>query len=140
MTVILLHILASILAVTQQPVFMPSFVSVYNVTQFSPVREYGSIGLLAHDYSTAGRMLPDIIVGNLISVTLSNGDEPKYVVTEIVRAQSLQPYDPYSRFILDGREVTSTQLILSVFRKGTLTLQTCEGVEGRIFVIAERKD
>lgn len=133
MTVILLRILASVFAVTQQPTYLPTFVSAYNVTQFGAVREYGAIGLLAHE----GKF-PEVIEGNFIAVTLSNGDELKYTVKEIVHARSLEPRDPYSDFILDDKEITSTELARRVFREGSLTLQTCEGFSGRLFVIAER--
>lgn len=135
MTVILLRILASVFAVVQQPTYLPTFVSVYNVTQFAAVREYGSIGLLAHE----GKF-PDVIEGNFIAVTLSNGDKVKYAVKEIVRARSLEPRNPYAHFIVGDEELTSTQLAHRVYREGVLTLQTCEGVEGRVFIIAEKRN
>lgn len=145
--VILLRLLASLMAVVQQPTYLPAFVSAYNVTQFNPVREYGSIGLLAHDYG-AGRMFENVSEGNFITVTLSDGTEVRYVVSEIVRARALEWGNPYSDFTLapdasagavDDTRITSTQLVRRVFRQGYLTLQTCEGRGGRLFILARQR-
>lgn len=118
------------------------------VTQFGLASEYGSIGLLAHNY-LSGSNFSNLEVGVKITLVYGNGETKTFEVTTIKKFQALSPADPYSKFVnLENPEktLTSTELFKQVYgSNGNLILQTCiakDGISswGRLFVIATPVD
>lgn len=132
--------------VIQQPSGSAAYVSTQDdvVTQFSLASQYGTVGILAHNY-LAGLSFFELSSGQDVYVVYGNGETAHYVITEVRRFQALQPYSPYSEFIdLDtNAQYNSTNVFNEVYGESSrLVLQTCiaaEGVDswGRLFVIAE---
>ena len=132
------------LPVKQQP--YPAFVTEEDdeFTQFSLASDYGSTGLLAHNY-LAGRHLPEITIGEEIYLVYESGIIHKYTVIEVLQFQTVNPYSVYSDFIpTTGDRLTVEELFELIYnRPGFLILQTSiateeSGAWGRLFVIAER--
>ena len=122
--------------------------TVNSVTQFGQANQYGSIGLLAHNY-LSGAYFFHLEIGTTIHLVYGDGSSKEYVVTELKQYQALSPEDPYSNFIdLDNPEtiVSSTSVLNKMYgTSGSLVLQTCigKGEElewGRHFVIASPVD
>lgn len=118
------------------------------VTQFGLASEYGTIGLLAHNY-LAGSNFSNLQAGVEITLVFGNGQTKTYKVTAIKTFQALSPTDPYSKFVnLENPEKTlsSTELFKQIYgSSGNLILQTCiakDGISswGRLFVIASPVD
>jgi len=132
--------------VVQQPSSQPGFVSSNDgiVTEFSMPKDYGVIGILAHNFA-AGAAFFQVDVGDIVDVVYGDGSLQPYQVTEILEYQALSPKSPSSSFIdLDsGEQLTATQLFKRVYMGDHhLTLQTCiqvgsEDSWGRLFLIAE---
>lgn len=138
------------LSVVQQPAGQPGYVSTFdgNVTQFSFASQYGSIGLLAHNY-LAGRQFFVISNGDEIDLVYGDGHAEEYIVSEIRKYQALSPTSPYSSFVdLSQPDLTLTyeDLFYDTYGVGgRLILQTCisnNGSDswGRLFIIAYRTD
>jgi len=138
------------LSVVQQPAGQPGYVSTSdgNVTQFGSASQYGSIGLLAHNY-LAGRQFFAIANGDEIDLVYGDGRAEKYIVSEVRKYQALSPTSPYSSFVdLSQPDVTLTyeDLFYDTYGVGgRLILQTCisnNGSDswGRLFIIANRSD
>jgi hypothetical protein len=130
--------------VVQQP--NASYVSSISgtVTQFGLANQYGSIGLLAHNY-LSGSFFSELQSGDKIMLVYGDGSSKEYSVSAIKQYQALSPNDPYSKFIdLEEPETTlsSTELFKTTYTtKGNLVLQTCISKDGnvswgRLFVIA----
>ena len=134
------------LRVAQQPAQNPGYVSTTfgYVTQFSLAAQYGTTGLLAHNY-LSGALFFRLSPGDPVSIVLGDGTVKRYAVTGIRRFQALRPTDPYSTFLdLDygGAELSSTDLFYQVYRgNGQVVFQTCiraygNSSWGRLFVTA----
>ena len=134
------------LAVIQQPSNNAAFVSAEDgvATQFSMAKNYGTIGLLAHNYA-AGRHFFSVSFGDILHVVYGDGTVSNYLVTEILSYQALSPNSPYSQFknLYTGEIISATQMFKRVYTGAHhLTLQTCieqESIDswGRLFIIAE---
>ncbi len=132
--------------VIQQPSGSAAFVSTQEdvVTQFALAAQYGTVGILAHNY-LAGLSFFNLSSGQDVYVVYGDGTTAHYVITAIRRYQALQPYSAYSEFVdLDSNtHYSSTDVFYEVYGStDRLVLQTCiaaEGVDswGRLFVIAE---
>lgn len=131
--------------VVQQPSGDPAFVSntADVITQFARASEFGSTGLMAHNY-LAGYQFASLANGQVIYLVFGDGRTVPYVIQEIARYQALQPNSAYSAFkdLEDGQQVGASELFLRIYdRPGALVLQTCisaEGIStwGRLFVVA----
>ena len=133
--------------IVQQPSGQAGYVSTQNstVTQFGLASDYGSIGLLAHNY-LAGAQFSNIMNGSIISLVYGNGHVEYYKVTKVKQYQALSPNSVYSQFVnLAQPDVTlsSTDLFYQTYGLGNvLVLQTCifansDPSWGRLFIIAE---
>lgn len=136
------------LPIVQQPAGNAGYVS-YNdgeVTQFGMAAQYGTIGLLAHNY-LSGRHFPQLEAGLEVRLVYGDGRIENFVVTEVLRFQALQPTSPYSSFRnLDKQETLTAEGMFKrvYFSDGQVTFQTCIEAEGdlswgRLFVIAVPK-
>ncbi|HCS38956.1 MAG TPA: hypothetical protein DIW44_05150 [Anaerolineaceae bacterium] len=113
------------------------------VTQFGMASQYGSIGLLAHNY-LSGASFSKLGSGTEIILVYGDGSTKKYQVTAVKKYQALSPTDPYSNFVnLDNPDATisSTDVFNETYGSGGLVLQTCISKNGnsswgRLFVIA----
>src|SRR5690349_8162256 len=88
------------LPVVQQPVDNPYYVSSHDgeVTQFSTASQYGNIGLLAHN-NLAGRAFSRLSIGQEVELVYGDGKVEKFVITEVLHFQALQPQSQQSTFI-----------------------------------------
>lgn len=131
--------------VVQQPKNNPAFVSEEKgkLTQFRMAAQYGSLGLLAHNY-LAGAPFEQVKVGDLVNVTYADGSVKTFQVEQTMRYQALTPTSPYSKFV--DLQTNKTLTVNDVFAatygvKNRLVLQTCieknkEPSWGRLFIIA----
>ncbi len=133
--------------IVQQPSGQAGYVSTQNsaVTQFGLASNYGSIGLLAHNY-LAGAQFSNIMHGSVISLVYGNGHVEYFRVTVVKQYQALSPNSVYSQFVnLAQPDVTlsSTDLFYQTYGLGNvLVLQTCilannDPSWGRLFIVAE---
>lgn len=132
--------------VIQQPKDQNGYVSAIQglVTQFGMASDYGTIGLLAHNFA-AGSEFSRVLVGSKVSVIYGDGTIKNFKVSKIARYQALQPNSSSSNFQdLETNEKLSAGSLFKVVYSGKahLTLQTCiaQGKEsswGRLFIIAE---
>jgi hypothetical protein len=135
------------LPVEQQPAGDPEYVSGEHnrLTQFVLPKDYGAVGILAHNYlsgSRFGQLRPD----TEIMVVFGSGRIDRYLVSHIEQFQALDPYNPVSSFIdvtdPTQRVITSSELFRRIYTKpGQLIFQTCiekngESSWGRVFIIA----
>lgn len=136
------------LPVVQQPAGNAGYVS-YNkgeITQFGMAAQYGTIGLLAHNY-LSGRHFSQLKAGQEVRLVYGDGRIETFIVTEVLRYQALQPTSPYSSFRnLDKEETLTAEGMFKrvYFSDGQVTFQTCIEAEGdpswgRLFVIAVPK-
>ena len=134
------------LLVVQQPNGKPNYVSTKQneITQFSAASNYGNIGLLAHNY-LSGKSFSNLTIGAVILVEYGDGTSERFIVTEILRYQALEPNSPYSSFrnIDHEEEVLSTGQMFDRAYAGSfhLTFQTCikaygNASWGRLFIVA----
>lgn len=137
------------LPIVQQPASQASFVSTENntVTQFNMASQYGTIGLLAHNY-LAGDHFFKIVKGQDVVLVYGDGKTKTYHIDDIQSYQALSPYSVYSNFIdlaAPGKKLSSTDVFNRVYGQGNvLVLQTCikvgnEASWGRIFLIGREK-
>ena len=132
--------------VIQQPSSKPAFVSEINgvVTQFALASQYGTTGMLAHNY-LAGDAFFDLQVEDIVEVVFGDGSVKQYQISNILSYQALSPNSASSNFVdlNTGETLTATQLFKRVYSGSHhLTLQTCiangsEDSWGRLFLIAE---
>lgn len=134
------------LPVVQQPSGSSGYVSTASdtLTQFGMASQYGSIGILAHNY-LAGKYFSSLSTGTVITLTFSDGSTKSYTVSDIKIYQALSPESMYSNFVdvnNPSNVLSSSQMFLSTFGlNGALVLQTCvtkngNSSWGRLFVIA----
>ena len=134
------------LFVVEQPQNRPAFVSSISevVTEFQMPKEYGVIGLIAHNY-LAGRYFFKLQLGDIVQVIYGDGSNRGYRISEIREYQALNPNSPFSDFVnLETDDVVSSMKLFKSVYTGEhhLTLQTCiqvgsEDSWGRLFLIAE---
>jgi hypothetical protein len=133
--------------VIQQPQRDPVFVSPEPgvATQFGMAAEFGTLGFLAHNYSS-GTQFFDLDIGHVISVAYGDGSSRHFRITQLRHFQALAPADPNSDFIdldHDGQRVSNNDLFYNIYaQQGRLVLQTCieaggDWAWGRLFVVAE---
>lgn len=132
-------------AVVQQPKNNPAFVSEEKgkLTQFRMASQYGSLGLLAHNY-LAGAPFEKLKLGDIINVTYADGSVRQFKVESILRYQALSPNSPYSKFVdLQTNKTLATNDVFATTYgvKDRLVLQTCieknkEPSWGRLFIVA----
>lgn len=133
--------------VTPQPSNQPGYVSSDSdvLTQFAMASQYGSIGLLAHNY-LAGKSFFSLEAGDILILIYGDGHQEYYQIQAINQYQALEPNSPYSSFVdLDSPATTIpvTELFNTIYNAHSrLVLQTCieannEPSWGRLFVIAE---
>jgi hypothetical protein len=132
--------------IVQQPAKNYEFVSPRQniVTQFGLASQFGSTGLLAHNY-LAGESFLFLKENQKFYLIYGDGQVSAFLVTEILRYKALEPTSTSSRFV--GLENNDTLLASELFskvydRNGDVILQTCIEVDenplwGRLFVIAE---
>lgn len=136
------------LPIVQQPYGSPGFVSSENdtLTQFRMANQYGSVGLLAHNY-LAGRAFFELEMGDEVRLVHGDGAVEYFVVSEILSYQALQPNSVYSSFRdLSTDEVLSVEKMFKrvFFGDRHITFQTCIEKDGnlswgRLFIIAVPK-
>ena len=136
------------LPIIQQPVGHPEFISgnYGEVTQFNMAAQAGNIGLLAHN-NLSGEIFSNILPGQEVRLIYGDGRVEKFTVSQVLRYQALEPYNPYSKF----RDLETDILITAeeLYRKMYLgnrhvTFQTCIAANGdeswgRLFIIAQPK-
>ena len=132
--------------VVQQPFENHEFISTEEntLTQFGLASNFGSIGLLAHNY-LAGASFSQLERGQKFYLIYESGRMSAFVVTEIFRYQALNPNSTSSKFVdlQTNHLLTARDLFTKVYkRRGQVIFQTCiaEGQEpswGRLFIISE---
>lgn len=132
--------------VLQQPSNNAGYISTEDdvVTQFQMANQFGSIGMIAHNY-LAGFEFFNLNIGDEIDVVYGNGTTETYVIVDLRSYQALSPYSPYSSFV-NLASPSTTLSVSQVFYEtygvaGRLIMQTCieaSGIDswGRLFVIA----
>ncbi|MBA4383849.1 MAG: hypothetical protein C0410_03875 [Anaerolinea sp.] len=113
------------------------------VTLFGMASQFGSIGLLAHNY-LSGASFSKMGSGTEIVLVYGDGSTKKYQVSAVKKYQALSPTDPYSNFVnVDNPDATlsSTDVFNETYGSGALVLQTCISKNGnsswgRLFIIA----
>jgi len=136
------------LPVIQQPSGDDGYVSNKDdqTTQFAMASQFGSVGLLAHNY-LSGRFFSELAVGQEVRLVYGNGRVEYFVITEILRYQALEPNSQLSSFrSLDHSEILSAEQMFKRVYAGErhVTFQTCIAADGtvswgRLFVVAEPK-
>jgi hypothetical protein len=132
--------------VIQQPEGQPAYVSPMKgiVTQFNLAENYGSIGLMAHNY-LSGENYFNLEIGQIVTVIFGDGVTQNFNIVDIQQYQALSPNSVNSEFIkLDNTEnrVSAERLFKEIYaHNGNLVFQTCIEKEnnltwGRLFVIA----
>lgn len=133
--------------IEQQPARNSNFVTPLPnyVTEYQTAANYGTIGLLAHNY-LAGQYFFQLLPGHEIELFYGDNRKKSFVVTQIQKYQALSPNSSSSNFIdLDtGEYLTATQLFRKMYanQTGHVVLQTCIYADqnpswGRLFIIAE---
>jgi hypothetical protein len=133
------------LSVGQQPAGSPGYISnnLGEVSQFALASEYGSLGLLAHNF-LSGKDFFNLSAGQVISLVYGDGQIETYRIKEIRSFEARQPDSNYSDFVdLDnGEKLSASELFHSMYNTNNpLVLQTCianNGIStwGRVFIIA----
>jgi hypothetical protein len=136
------------LPVIQQPSGDDGYVSNKDdqTTQFAMASQFGSVGLLAHNY-LSGRFFSELAVGQEVRLVYGSGRVEYFVITEILRYQALEPNSQLSSFrSLDHSEVLSAEQMFKRVYAGErhVTFQTCIAANGtvswgRLFIVAEPK-
>ena len=133
--------------IEQQPVGNSNFVTPLPnyVTEYQTAANYGTIGLLAHNY-LAGQYFFQLLPGHEIELIYGDNRKENFVVTQIQKYQALSPNSSSSSFTdLDtGEYLTAPQLFRKMYanQTGHIVLQTCIYADqnlswGRLFIIAE---
>jgi hypothetical protein len=132
--------------VLQQPANNPGFVfrDQNTVTQFNRASQFGTIGLLAHNY-LSGKQFFQIKMAKVFYLVYGNGVIKPYIVSGIKRFQALQPESILSDFVdlqKQGIILSSNDVFNQMYNNGDqVVFQTCieKGDNwswGRLFVIA----
>jgi len=135
------------LKVTQQPTNNLTYVSdaPNYVTQFSLAAQYGTTGLLAHNY-LSGRLFFNLSTGQEVDAIYGDGSIRRYAISSLRHFQALSPTDPSSNFVdIDGNngtQISNADLFKQIYAEGDrVVFQTCITAAGntswgRLFVIA----
>jgi hypothetical protein len=136
------------LKVIQQPANDPSFVNsaAATATQFGLAAQYGTIGLLAHNY-LSGALFFGLGPGQEVDIVYGDGSLTRYQVLELRHFQARDPLNPASDFVdLDGgtggKQISNAELFSQIYGAGNrVVFQTCINANGnaswgRLFVIA----
>ena len=136
------------LPVVQQPSGNAGYVSSNDgqATQFAMASQFGTVGLLAHNY-LSGKFFSQISVGQEVRLVYGDGRVEYFIVTEILQYQALQPTSPWSSFrsLSDDTILNAEQMFKRVYVGDRhVTFQTCIQAEGnsswgRLFVVAVPK-
>ncbi len=123
----------------------PGYVSATEgvVTQFSMAAQYGTIGLLAHNY-LAGASFVNLQPGQEVRIIYGDGTISYYTISSINSYQALDPYGTGGNFIDLNTGVTYTvSEMFTVYYQGAdhITFQTCIAQDGnlswgRLFITA----
>jgi hypothetical protein len=134
------------LPVMQQPSNNAGYVSTIDntVTQFAMASQFGTVGLLAHNY-LSGQYFSQLIPGMIITSIYGDGRTEYFQVTQILRYRATSPYSVYSDFVdLDTQEyLTGNALFAKVYTGSRhVTFQTCITQDGnsswgRLFIIGQ---
>jgi hypothetical protein len=132
--------------IVQQPAGSAGYVSTADnvVTQFGMASQFGTTGLLAHNF-LAGQFFSEIKQGDEIVLVYGDGRTERFIVTGTLQYQALDPFNPYSDFkdLSTQSTVSAGDLFNKVYRgENRVVLQTCIDANGnsswgRLFVIAE---
>jgi hypothetical protein len=135
------------LSVAQQPASKPAYVNTIPgyATQFGLAAQYGTTGLLAHNY-LSGALFFNLSTGQEVDVIYGDGSIRRYSILIIRHFRALSPTNPASNFVdLDnnsGVQLSSSDLFYQIYAKGDrVVFQTCITANGntswgRLFVIA----
>jgi len=135
------------LRVAQQPVNNLAYVTedpIY-VTQFGLAAQYGTTGLLAHNY-LSGHLFFNLSSGQEVDAIYGAGSIRRYAISSLRHFQALSPTDPSSNFVdIDGNngtQISNADLFKQIYAEGDrVVFQTCITAAGntswgRLFVIA----
>ncbi len=137
--------------VEQQPLGRFDYVSSVpdTITEFALPRNFGAVGLLAHN-TLSGSTFFQLIPGQDIVLVYGDGILERYRVVGSQSFQALDPTSPFSQFVdlanPTSSPLSSGDLFNQIYTKrDTLIFQTCIEAEGdpswgRIFITAERVD
>ena len=131
----------------QQPARNDNFVSPLPnyVTEYRAASNYGTIGLLAHNY-LAGQYFFQLLPGHEIELVYGENRKESFVVIQTQKYQALSPNSSSSSFtdLETGEYLTASQLFRKMYasQTGHVVLQTCIYADqnptwGRLFIIAE---
>jgi hypothetical protein len=131
--------------IVQQPESDPYYVSPSSnlITEFGLAKQYGTIGLIAHN-NLAGSLFKDLNLGQEVYIVHESRHTDRYIVSAIYRFQALESTNPESHFVnLDSGEILTASEVFTQMYTGSphLTFQTCINARGdaswgRLFVIA----
>ncbi|TAK11933.1 MAG: sortase [Anaerolineae bacterium] len=113
-----------------------------SVGQYAAAAKKKSIGLLAHNY-LAGGSFASLKVGQLITVTFSDGSTKTYKVYSVQTYQATDPNDFSQPFInSNGKKVSARTVFNAAYKANQVTFQTCIAKNGYsswgvLFVIAK---
>jgi len=132
--------------IVQQPDGKDEFVSPWDniATQFGMASDFGSTGLLAHNY-LAGKAFPLVKENQIFYLVYGDGRTSAFIVTEILQFKALEPANVSGNFtsLENGELLTASELFMKAYnRPGDVILQTCisasnDNAWGRIFIIAK---
>ncbi len=134
------------LKVIQQPANDVNYISPMRgtATHFGFAAQAGTLGLLAHNYSS-GDLFSNLVVGQEVDVVYGDGSVHRYQVSTVRHFQALSPMDPYTNLAdLDNgnAQLSSTDVFNQVYGGGGMVVfQTCikangDSSWGRLFVTA----
>jgi hypothetical protein len=135
------------LKVAPQPSNNPAYVNSDPgyATQFSLASQYGSIGLLAHNY-LSGSFFSSLTTGQEVDIIYGDGSVRRYSISVIRHFQALSPLSTASNFVdLDNprnNQLSNSDLFHQIYNQGDrVVFQTCITANGdtswgRLFVIA----
>lgn len=135
------------LKVAPQPSNNPAYVTSEPgyATQFSLASQYGSTGLLAHNY-LSGSHFSSLAIGQEVDIIYGDGSIRRYSISVIRHFQALNPLSTASNFVdLDNsgsNQLSNSDLFHQIYNQGDrVVFQTCITANGdtswgRLFVIA----
>jgi prepilin-type processing-associated H-X9-DG protein len=113
-------------------------------TQFRMARQYGTVGILAHN-DLAGDQFTGIAMNQYAIVVFGDGHVEYYQVREVQKYQALSPTSAFSDFInmeIEDERLSAGELFNRIYAPGDrLVFQTCIAANedpswGRMFIIA----
>ncbi|MBN1266579.1 MAG: hypothetical protein JXA25_13880 [Anaerolineales bacterium] len=122
------------LAVIQQPASQPGYVSPSpdTITQFALAEDYGTIGLLAHNFA-AGDLFFELDVGMELILVFGDSTLKRYQISNTASYQAMDPDNTHSTFrdLTDQHYLSATELFEQVYQNpGDITFQTCIAQDG----------